>query len=690
VRVASVITIISLLSRFQAEAQYAARPEIDIQSFIESLFQVPDADVNYDDLYETLYQLYSNPINLNNTSKNELNSLYQLNINQINNLINYIEDHGPLLSIYELQIIPGFDSATIESILPFVEVRSAGDQSTRGNILERIWNEENNYLLIRSERIIQKQEGYKRTDSTKYLGSPHKIYARFRVNHTKDFSAGFTIEKDAGERVVWDQAHQQYGFDYYSFHLFLEEKGNLKKIALGDYQMQFGQGLVIGSGFNPGKGAETITTVKRGNSGIRAYTSALETSFMRGIGFTYRINSFDITPFYSRLKQDGVIRSGDQAGEYEEYISSIQDIGMHRTYSELASKKRIQEQSFGVNVTFNDLKSKNLQAGITYIHNQFSVPIAKTPNNYNQFEFKGNQNDNLGLFANYNWHNLLLFMEGAASKSGGTAFVGGFMGSLSPIISMSLSYRNYSKEYHSFYGNSFGEGARNINETGIYWGIKIEPSRKISLSAYYDRFKFPWLKFGVNAPSQGFEFLIRANYNFNRSIKAYVQFREESKQETLSIPDSNTQTLAEGIKRSYAANLNLTANKMITLKSRVQLSTYDQLGIQTKGMAVIQDFNIKWNKWKISARVALFDSEDYENRQYVYEKDLLYVFSIPAYAGQGTRSYLMLQYKASRKLVFWLRYGSYKYRNVDTIGSGLNQIKGSTKSDLKFQIRYKF
>lgn len=671
-------------------AQRFDRNNIDIQEFIEDLYQVPDEDINYDDQYETLYQLFANPINLNETSKNELNSLYHLNISQINSLMNYLEQNGPMLSIYELQVIEGFDQTTINNLLPFVDVRSPGDASTRGNLIRRITTEKNNYLILRTERVLESQEGYLRDDSSRYLGSPHKIYGRFRSSHSKDFSIGLTFEKDAGEQIAFDRESKRFGFDYYSFHLFLEDKGAFKKIAIGDYQMQFGQGLVLGAGFNPGKGAETITTVRRGNAGLRPYTSALETSFMRGAAFTYAIRNIEITPFYSSLKQDGIVRSGDFSGVYEEYITGIQDVGMHRTYSELASRKDISEESKGLNITYNDLKNRNLQFGTTFIHNSFSVPILKTPNNYNQFEFKGNENFNMSLFANYNWQNFLLFAEMARSKSGGTALVGGFLGSLSPIVSMSFLYRNYSKDYHSFYGNSFGEGSRNINETGLYWGIKLTPSKRTSFAAYYDRFKFPWLRFGVDSPSQGYEYLLRAEYEPSRKIKLYAQVREQSKEVSISTEGGNLNRLESGVKRNYIGNLDFTANDILILKSRVQFSTYNLDQDQTKGIAVVQDLNIKINKFTISTRFAIFDTEDFENRQYVFEKDLLYVFSVQAYANQGSRNYVMLQYKPTRKLTLWARYGRFDYRNQDNVGSGLNESQGGVRSDVKFQMRYKF
>ncbi|RJE72711.1 helix-hairpin-helix domain-containing protein [Reichenbachiella sp. MSK19-1] len=671
-------------------AQEPERPEIDIQTFVEDMFQVPDQDINYDDLYESLYQLYLNPINLNNTTKSELNSLYQLNIRQINNLTDYIAHHGPLLSIYELQVIDDFDTQTIDQLRPFITVRSKGDYATQGNLIQRIAKEENTYLLLRTERTLENKKGYIRQDSGRYLGSPYKVYGRFLTRHTKDFSLGFTFEKDAGEQMIWDHKQKQYGFDYYSFHLFLENKGNFKKINLGDYQMQFGQGLILGAGFNPGKGAETITTVKRGNSGIRPYSSVLESGFMRGAAFTYTLaKHIDISPFYSHTRKDAGIQPAGDLESYEEYVSSIQETGFHRTHTEKNKRHQITEQTFGINLTYNDIGNKNFQGGVTYINNQYSVPLIKSPTNYNQHEFKGQQNYNLGVFANYNWHNMLLFGEAALSKSGGKAYVAGLMSSLSPILSMSFVYRHYDRNYHAFYGNAFGESSRTINETGMYWGIHLSPSKRWTFSAFYDRFHFPWLRYRAEAPSTGYEYLVKAQHSPNRKINLYLQYRQQSKELTIT-QETQLKKLAAGLKRSLAANLDFNVNTYLGLKSRVQYSTYNLAGNKTEGISIIQDVNIKIARFKISTRFAVFDTEDYENRQYVYERDLLYAFSIPAYSGLGTRSYILVQYRPHKKITLWAKYGRYHYdTKTESIGTSNEQISGHIKSEIKFQIRYK-
>ena len=93
--------------------------------------------------------------------------------------------------------------------------------------------------------------------------------------------------------------------DTSSFHFFLQNKGKWKSIAIGDYTLQIGQGLVLASGFYLGKGAETILTVRRNSLGIRPYSSVIENNFFRGAAATYQIGGFEFTGFASRNRRSG-------------------------------------------------------------------------------------------------------------------------------------------------------------------------------------------------------------------------------------------------------------------------------------------------------------------------------------------------------------------------------------------------
>ena len=441
----------------------------------------------------------------------------------------------------------------------------------------------------------------------------------------------------------------------------------------------------MGSGFGFGKGAETVFSTRRNSTGIRPYTSAVETGFFRGSGLTLKVDRFSSTLIYSRLNQDARLINDSTYSDYDEFASSIQSTGFHRTPAELSSKNQLTEQVLGTSFQYS---SRRFYLGTTLLINQFSAPIQKKPNNYNQFEFKGNQNIIGSIYSSYLWQNLNLFGEFARSRSGGNGIYGGVIASLTPEIDLSISWRRYDKNFHSFYGNAFSENSRGINENGIYWGVKIKPVKKWEIAAYYDHFHFPWLKFGVDAPSSGYEYLGKITFNISRHKQFYFQFREESKGKTINTDDANLGQVKDATKRNIILNADYELGNVLDLKTRIQGSFYQLGNQQSKGIALIQDLGCTIWKLKIDIRLALFDT-DYENRQYAYEKDVLYAFSIPAYQGIGFRTYSVLKYKLNKAMSLWLKYSKTQV-NASSIGSGLSQIDGPTRTDLKAMLKINF
>lgn len=687
--VAFTFFIFALTCKVPLFGQKGSVSETELEQIIESAMSFQDEEPDAD-LYETLRLYYSHPLNLNLASVEELRSLFILTEQQISNFISYTTRYGQLLSVYELQAIPGFDMPTIYRLLPFVQVTDNGLQDDNRPLLKRLWTEKDNYLLLRYQRTLEKKAGYIQDRSkSQYTGSPDQLLLRFRVRHAHDFSFGLTAEKDAGEALTFDKQTGRYGADFYSLHFQLQDKGKLKNLVAGDYNLQFGQSLLLAAGFNIGKNPETITTTRRSNLGIFPYTSTMESGFLRGAAATYSISKrLEFTSFYSRIAQDATLEN-DTLASKNSFIKSVKSSGLHRTFSEITSKNQVLQQTLGSNILFQD-KDSNFQTGITMVADFFSVPIVKAHEPYKQFNFYGKDNLSISLSGNYNWQNITLFAEAARSSGDGLGAVGGLISYLAPQLQTSIVLRSYARDFHSLHGKAFGESTVNQNERGIYWGLKYQPSRKYQLAAYFDKFSFPWLKYRIDAPSDGYEYMARLNYKPNRKTTFYIQYRELSKARNDSEHFYGTKPTRNNLKRSYIINLDYSPDKIVSLKSRVQFSNHETYQQITRGFAILQDLNLDFNKIRVSGRLALFDTEDYDNRQYAYERDVLYGFSIPPYNGRGTRQYILLQYKATRKLDFWLRLARTHYRDVESIGSGTEKIEGNIKTDVKLQTRIKF
>jgi hypothetical protein len=105
---------------------------------------------------------------------------------------------------------------------------------------------------------------------------------------------------------------------------------------------------------------------------------------------------------------------------------------------------------------------------------------------------------------------------------------------------------------------------------------------------------------------------------------------------------------------------------------------------------LLQGLGFEFGKFQATGHYALFQTEDFDNRQYVYENDVYLVFSLPSYDGTGTRSMMMIQYSASKQLSFYIRYARSYYSDKQEIGSGLEKVDGNTKNDVKFQVVLRF
>ncbi|TDE10056.1 ComEA family DNA-binding protein [Dyadobacter psychrotolerans] len=199
-------------------AQDPPKQEIDISQFIQNLFPSPTEDSNYEDLYESLFQLYANPLDLNTVTSDELTATFILTEKQIASLLAHRNKLGPFLSLYELQAVPDFELTTIYRILPFVTV-----EPKLISLRENLKNPTQHFLMLRSGRLLEKQKGFSETDTasrstSRYKGQPLSGYLRYRNARTGVYSFGLSLEKDSGEKWwEWKPKNQIFGADFSSF-----------------------------------------------------------------------------------------------------------------------------------------------------------------------------------------------------------------------------------------------------------------------------------------------------------------------------------------------------------------------------------------------------------------------------------------------------------------------------------------
>ncbi len=648
-------------------------------------------------LVENLHYFAEHPLNLNSATREELQDFMLLSDLQVDNLIAHRARFGPMLNIYELQTIDGFDLATIGKILPYVKIAEMNNSGHFSFSEMRKYGK--NELIIREQRVLEDQKGYSPIDSaalaespnSRYLGSRDHLYVRYRYTYSNFVSAGITADKDAGEEFF--KGSQKNGFDYYSAHLCVRNIGIIKSAVIGDYQVSFGQGLTAWTGYSFGKTSMALNTKKNG-MGVRPYTSVDENKFLRGAGTTLRFGKFESTAFFSLKKRDANIAASDTLDQNNIEIleiSSFQITGLHSTPSEIADKHAITEILYGGNFAY---KGKSLQVGVTGMHADYSAPLNRNLSLYNQFEFSAKSNTVIGADYDWSFHNFHFFGEASRSANGGMAFINGVLVSLDPRLAMTVHTRWFGRNFQNLYSSVFAEGINPANERGVYIGITAKPHRRFTISAYIDHYYFPWMRSQSDAPSEGTDFLCQLNYTPDKKTDMYFRYRHRDKFTNAGDDDAVIDYLIPLTQDNWRFNIQYPVGSSIRLRNRVEYSIYHQSNKKAEnGFVIWQEISYKKLGMPVSfsARYALFQTDSYNAAIYAFENDMPNTFSVPAYYYKGSRMYLLVNYDISRKVELFFRIAQTFYYNKQIISEGsLTEINKNTKTEMKVMLRLKF
>ncbi len=694
----------------QVQAQVETDIEIErlIGEAIENISEESD-EVDVTEIADRLYRILDNPINLNTADFTELREIPFLTDQQAYNIITYREKYGDLLSPYELKAVDGMNRNLIQKILPFILIEK--EAKSRKFSLKKAILSGRKDVFLRYGRTLQHQDGFRPLSDSSilehpnqtFLGDPNKLYVRFSSQYHSNFQYGFTLEKDKGEvflpSSLPDSVQQlvkgkaQTAFDYRNFHLFIKDIKNIKALAIGDYHLQFGQGLLLWTSPSFGKAWNPIN-IKRFSKGIKAYRSTNENLFLRGIAGNFQLNKkIQLAVFYSsKLVDANQVSIADTTIDEETTVSSFQQTGLHRTLSELIDKQSIRLRLMGSHLRF---QHKTLEVGMTIMETRILGNYIPTKADYLTNFPDTNSFTHYSFDFSYLFHKTVFFGEIAGQGiSSVPAQLYGMTSYLHPRISISVLYRNYPVDYFpGFYASPFGEKSDTYNEKGFYAGTQILLQKNWTLTAYVDNFSFPYIRYRTDAPSYGYDYRMQLDYSPSRYLRMYFRYKGKMNQTNQNTVPEIITSLEEKNKSSFRYNITYSINRKISFANRIEVVTVKQgEDYHGSGYLIFQD--VKWRPRKIplslSFRFTIFDTDTYEERIYAYEQDVLYAFSVPAHYYKGTRVNLAIRYKITPKIHFWFKVGHTTFSNRNTISSGTSEIIGNQKTDVRMQLRWKF
>ena len=639
----------------------------DINNSVNSL--------NWENELEELSNRLQEPVNLNSATREQLEQFPFLSDIQIEHLLAYIYIHGQMETIYELQLVEELDRQTIQYLLPFVCIKAINNEPAFRwkTMLKDAGRYGKNEVLTRLDIPFYKRKGYEHT----YLGPSVYNSVKYTFRYRDQLYAGGVAEKDAGEPFA--ALHNRYGYDYYSFYLLLQNCGRLKSLAVGNYRLSFGQGLVMSTDYLMGKTIYASSFNNR-SAGIKSHSSTDEYNYFRGVATTVALTKrLSVSAFYSHRNMDGVVTDGE--------ITSVYKTGLHRSRKEADKKNLLTSQLTGGNVSY---QQNHIRLGITGVYYVFNRPYEPELTGYSKYNIHGNHFYNLGIDYAYRWRRFSFQGETAIGKQG-WASLNRLQYSPVQDIQFMLIHRFYSYDYWAMYAHSFGEGSTVQNEQGYYVGLETTPFSHWRFFVSFDLFSFPWKKYRINKPSRGTDGLIQATFTPRTNLSMYLKYRYKQKERDLT-GSKGTLTLPI-FHHQLRYRLNYSLNDVFSSRTTLDYNHFhSQDRAATKGYQVTQMISsqLPWTRLFADVQGSYFCTDDYDSRVYVSEKGLLYTFYTPSFQGRGFRCAVRLRYELNKHWLFITKFGETIYLNRNEIGSGNDLIYGNKKADIQMQLRIKF
>ena len=679
--------LIACLSMFLSVNKLSAQESWE--SIIEQLMNNNDeiASSNWQSLMEDLAEMKEHPVNINIASKEQLEKFPFLSDGMVENILDYIRRYGPMLTDKELLMVKDMDIQTARVLKLFITFQQPEKEEytpTLKNILKYGKQE----LSTRVDIPFYTRAGYqpftseyiKENPNKRYLGKSFYHNVRYQFRYSDNIYVGVTAEKDAGE--LFFTGKNAKGYDYYSPYIYVRDIGRINALALGNYRLSYGYGLVMNTDFSIGKSA-TLFTLGNKARGIKKHSSTDEYNYFQGIAGSIRITKcLTADAFYSYRKMDGIVDN--------QLITSIKEDGYHRIPRDYEKKNTFSNQLIGSNIHYN---GKNFEAGLTAVYNVFNKLLNTTPRAYNKYYPRGRDFFNAGINYKLFWKKFTLQGETAMDKNGKIATMNMLRYSPKESFQLMVMNRFYDLAYQSIYARSIGEGSMVQNESGFYIGLETSFLRYFKLSTYGDLFYFPWKKYQLSKNgTKGFDGVVQLSYSPGYQLDMFIRYRYKNKHKDFT-PDDGEKVTLPYIQQKWKYQLNYSPINELMLKTTVD---YVRNGHQNKevsqGILLGQSIGYQFRKipLQLDAGGAWFSTDDYASRISMYEKGLLYSFSIPSFYGKGERFTFNARYEWGKHIILQAKYALTHYRDREVISSALEEIKGSMKSDLYMQVRLKF
>lgn len=613
----------------------------DFESYLEDYAEVLGED-DLSHLYDELLFLWENPIDLNHCKEEDLQELFMLTPQEKEALLDYLRRYRPLDAVAELLLVKGWTALSLQKVRAFVcvsEADKAEDRHHTPNIGAWQVKQKLNYRIGEGVR-----------DSA-YRGSilSHSYQLSYRQH--QHLRAAFCFDKDEGE--VWG--------DHSGGYVEIGKYKALQQLILGDYRAYFGQGLVFSGALFGGKSHAGTSLLNR-NKVFRAQNSYAESNYLRGIAALV-----DAPALPSAKKASVAISAAWQRIDCnlkDSVFSSIKTDGMHAYEKDMNKRKNVWQLTSALRY---ESMHEQFQWALNGLFYHFSHAWMPEWQAYNSYYFRGKVGANFSVDWRWRWKQCFLGGEYALDHNGQKAFIMHLNAKPHGDVNLFASLRRFQRAYQAPFAMTFSEKSMVSNEEGLFLSADFRMLRHCIVRCYVDAYRFPWLRYGVSAPSVGWDAQIESEWTLNKmfSIKWRHKTKQLQKNVAADLSGVGVRPLQTLCTQSGRVQLMMTSEEF-----RIQSSLLYATSEKKRACCFSQELRYQQRNSRLSCFLqhAVFDG-NHGLSTYLYSNDLAGGMPFVNLSGKGQMTSLMLKYQCSKFCQWQLRVRHQAYHEKNALTS---------------------
>jgi hypothetical protein len=618
-------------------------------SLDEELLEAEEEEFDAQEILEKLAELRRGPLDPNRASFSQLQQIPYLSAFQIRSILESRKKER-FQMLEDMLRAPGMDAGTLARARPFLKIRAS----------PRRWGR----LRSRLALTLPTARGYRQGI---YRGDPAKIYLRLDMCANEHLRLGILCEKDPGEKELTD---------YRSFYLQAEEIGPLQRAVMGNFSLEFGQGLVLWTGGGASGGAHCPSAVKKVGRGLRSYTSANENAGLCGMALTSALGPLALFLFLSGTRLDASLE-GDGA-------SSFYGSGLHRSQGELDKKDTLEETLTGAHLSGRLSGDKVI--GLTWYRSRYRPGLRVPDRIRRRYAFRGEISQVLGVNLDMVFGSLGLFGEVAVNQRN---VAGAIVGLLldGGAIHTAMVWRHYPPEFCNPHGSAL-TAKDGQNEHGMLLGLVWRLTSGSRLELLMDQYRRPWRSYLLEMPSKGEKWSLQAVQKLGSGMVLTLRHREQRGEVAMASALGASKNVPRH-RRGRRLQFDWKASRGVEVRGRLETSRvfFETKGTGERGALLhVQLTFSPWGAVKLRGMVTCFRVPTYQGRMYLCEVGPPGAVRNVALFGRGCRAFFLARCETIKGVEVSARFCSTHYDDRQSLGDGLEEIEGDVKREMLIQL----